>query len=87
MPVIVRKTTVSLQGVCTVEDAEPLLQWLLAHPGGKVQMKDCVNLHTAVLQTLLVGQAQCQSWPTDDNLCTWLEATLDRRGSSAANSK
>ena len=27
----------------------------VAHPGGKVQTKDCANLHSAVLQTLLVG--------------------------------
>ena len=82
MPVIVRKTSVSLQGVCTVEDAEPLLQWLLAHPGGKVQMKECVNLHSAVLQTLLVGQAQCLGRPEDAGLHAWLEATLHRRSSA-----
>ena len=87
MPVIVRKTTVSLQGVCTIEDAEPLLQWLLTHPGGKVQLKDCVNLHSAVLQTLLVGQAQCQNWPSDANVRAWLEATLQRPGPSAMDTK
>jgi hypothetical protein len=79
MPVIIRKTTASLQGVCTVEDAEPLLQWLLAHPGGKVQTKDCVNLHSAVLQTLLVGRAQCLGRPADANLCAWLDAALPHR--------
>jgi hypothetical protein len=76
MPVIVRKASASLQGVCTIEDAEPLVQWLLAHPGGKVQVKDCVNVHSAVLQALLVGRADLQGRPADDNLSAWLDASL-----------
>ena len=76
MPVIVGKASASLQGVCTVEDAEPLVQWLLAHPGGNVEMKDCENLHSAVLQTLLAGQAKCVGWPAGAGLRAWLQAAM-----------
>ncbi len=76
MPINVRKTGVNLTGVCTVEDAEPLLQWMIAHPGGNVQMKDCVNVHSAVLQTLIAGQAKCVGRPADPSLCAWLDAAL-----------
>lgn len=80
MPVIFRKTTATLQGLCTIEDVEPLLQWLAAHPGGKVQMKNCENLHSAVLQTLLAGQAKCSGWPTHPTLCAWLKSALQTQG-------
>jgi hypothetical protein len=76
MPVIPRKTMIVLEGICTVEDAEPLLEWLLAHPGGKVQMKTCTHLHCSVVQTLVVGQARRVGAPQDPNLCVWLEAAF-----------
>jgi len=78
MPIIERKTTASLQGICTIDDNEPLIQWLLAHPRGKVQLKDCVNLHSAIVQTLMMGQVQCLSWPADTNLREWLQTALSR---------
>lgn len=77
MPVIARKTTVGLQGVCTIEDAEPLLKWLLVHPGGKVQIKDCVNMHAAVLQTLIAGKAKCIGTPSDAGLGAWIGVAVN----------
>ena len=78
MPVIIHEKSVILDGVCTTEDAEPLMQWLLAHPGGKVQLKDCTNMHSSVLQSLMAGQVQCVDWTADSNLTAWLVTALQK---------
>jgi hypothetical protein len=44
-----------LEGVCPVEDAEPLQSLLLQHPGAAVDWRACDAAHTAVLQILLVA--------------------------------
>lgn len=47
--------TIVLDGVCPVEDAEPLLQMLQATPAAVVDWSQCQRLHTAVLQVLLAS--------------------------------
>ena len=47
--------TVILDGVCAVEDAEPLLQMLQATPAAVVDWTQCRQLHTAVLQVILAS--------------------------------
>ena len=47
--------TVILDGVCAVEDAEPLLQMLQATPAAVVDWTRCRQLHTAVLQVILAS--------------------------------
>jgi hypothetical protein len=42
-----------LDGRCSVEDAEPLLQLLNATPQALCDWSRCSHLHTAVLQVLL----------------------------------
>ncbi|MGL4604896.1 MAG: hypothetical protein ACRCU9_12190 [Iodobacter sp.] len=53
MPVQYSKQQAILSGICTVEEAEPLLAWLIAHPKGGVSIKEADHLHMAVLQALL----------------------------------
>jgi|GEM_PF-1691236 hypothetical protein len=76
MPIVINKLTASIEGICTVEDAEPLLEWLITHPGGTVNLKDCENLHTSVLQVLLIGKAQMASSPVDLELSCWTDAVM-----------
>jgi hypothetical protein len=45
--------TIVLDGDCGVEDAETLLQMLLASPAAPVDLSQCGILHTAVVQVLL----------------------------------
>lgn len=45
---------VRLDGDCGVEDAEALVQQLLATPGAMVDWRGCTAAHTAVIQVLLV---------------------------------
>jgi hypothetical protein len=44
-----------LEGVCPVEDAEPLLRMLLGTPGAVLDWSRCSQLHTAVLQVILAA--------------------------------
>lgn len=44
-----------LEGVCPVEDAEPLLQLLQTAPGAEMNWTQCRQLHTAVLQIILAS--------------------------------
>ena len=44
-----------LEGVCPVEDAEPLLQMLQAMPTADIDWQACHQLHTAVLQLVLAS--------------------------------
>ncbi len=46
---------VLLDGVCAVEDAEPLLQLLQATPAAVVDWTSCRQLHTAVFQVILAS--------------------------------
>ncbi len=47
--------TIYLEGACPVEDAEPLLQMLLATPGAPVDWTQCTKPHTAVVQVVLAA--------------------------------
>jgi hypothetical protein len=44
-----------LDGVCPVEDAEPLLQMLQSTPAAELDWRQCRQLHTAVLQLVLAS--------------------------------
>ena len=44
-----------LEGSCPVDDAEPLLQLLQASPAAACDWTRCDQLHTAVVQVLLVA--------------------------------
>lgn len=47
--------TIVLDGICQVEDAEPLLQLLQARPTAGIDWTHCRQLHTAVLQVVLAS--------------------------------
>jgi hypothetical protein len=47
---------IKLQGACTVEDAEALLQELLTAPTAPVDWSACESAHSAVVQVLLVAK-------------------------------
>lgn len=73
---------VVLDGVCAVEDAEPLLQMLQATPTAVVDWTACRQLHTAVFQVILASGiapiGPCgDAWVTE-----WLEPGAPRTGSS-----
>lgn len=63
MPVQYSKQQAILSGICTVEEAEPLLEWLIAHPRGGVNIKEIEHLHMAVFQALLALRPPIMATP------------------------
>lgn len=67
-------TVATLSGVAPVQDAEPLLEWLQANPGGALDLTACEHLHAAVLQVILRTGVTIRSEPADRDLATWLRS-------------
>jgi anti-anti-sigma regulatory factor len=65
-----------LAGNVDVEAAEGLLEWLQAHPRGRVDLAGCEHVHTANLQVLMAVPATISSWPLDPDLGRWLRGAL-----------
>jgi hypothetical protein len=71
---------VILEGACTVEDAEPLLQLLLANPTPAVDWTACSQLHTAVIQVILASGAAHIGPCGDAWARQWLAPELSQKG-------
>ncbi|WP_041793913.1 hypothetical protein [Pararhodospirillum photometricum] len=67
-------TIVRLEGVCTVEEALPLLEALQGAQA--VALADCTGLHTAALQVLLALRPPLVSLPTEPFLTRWIAPLL-----------
>lgn len=65
-----------LSDVITVEDAEPLLQWLQEHPKGRVDLSGCTHIHAASLQALMAARPAIAAWPADAGLAAWVKSAL-----------
>jgi hypothetical protein len=65
-----------LEGKCPSEDAEVLLQRLLATPTAVVDLQRCESLHAAVIQVLLAAEPTLQLPPADGAVGKWLQAVL-----------
>lgn len=63
MPITYSNSVARLDGACGVEEAEPLLEWLQAHPHGQIDLKHCAQLHSAVLQVLMAQRPRVAAYP------------------------
>ncbi|MBK1693192.1 hypothetical protein CKO09_00340 [Chromatium weissei] len=77
MPFEIKKTTLIAAELLTVEDAESLLEWLLKHPRGRLDLTACIHLHAANLQVLLAARPKIAAWPQYAPLSTWLHTVLN----------
>jgi len=68
MPMELKKTVVVCTDICNIEDAETLLGWLLDNPKGKINLKQCERLHTAIFQVLIAVKPTLSVLPTHDKL-------------------
>lgn len=63
---------IMLEGVCPVDDAEPLRQLLQTNPGAAVDWGGCELAHTAVIQVLLVAGPSVRGFPRSAFLRDWI---------------
>ncbi len=64
--------TIRLEGPCPVEDAEPLLEMLLAAPKAQIDWSQCQKPHTAVVQVLIAVGAVPDHPCGDGWIAKWL---------------
>jgi hypothetical protein len=69
--------TIELAGACPIEDAEPLLQLLLANPQAAVDWRTCDQAHSAVVQILLISKAHLRGPPRGAFLADFIAAQID----------
>lgn len=67
---------IELIGTCASEDAEPLLQLLLADRGATVDWRACQGAHTAVVQVLMAVKPKLLGPPTDARLKNWVASAI-----------
>jgi hypothetical protein len=65
-----------LDGKCPSEEAEMLLQRLLATPEAVVDLQRCESLHASVIQVLLAAKPTLQLPPSDTPVGRWLSTVL-----------
>ncbi|HYD67661.1 hypothetical protein [Azospirillum sp.] len=76
MPIRFDASLAHFEGDCTVEEALPLNDWLLAEKGPAVDLRRCTGLHTALLQLLLATRPALASGPEDPFLARWVAPLL-----------
>lgn len=65
-----------LEGLCRVEDAEPLLACLQANRGRTIDLTRAEHLHAAVLQVLMALRPAIQGAAKDAFLRDWITPAL-----------
>jgi hypothetical protein len=78
MPLQLDDSTAVLTGSVSVDDAEPLANWLRQNPRGAVDLGACTHLHTAALQALASARPRIAVGPVDAFLSTWIVPLLAR---------
>lgn len=76
MPVTVTGRSARFDGVCTVEEALPLLEFLRNSVDPEVDLSSCTWLHTALVQLLLIAVPQMAALPADPVLARWVTPVL-----------
>jgi len=77
MSIEYKKTVAIVDGECLIEDAETLLEWVLLNPKGKINLKQCGHMHTAVLQVILATRPSVSAWPEANSESAWLVSVLN----------
>ena len=72
MPFESNTKTATLSGHCTVEEAEPLMEWLLSHRSGRLDLSGCEHVHSAVLQVLMALRPKIWKYPVSPRLAAAL---------------
>jgi preprotein translocase subunit SecA len=73
-----KKNQAILIGTVSVEDAEPLLEWLQKKTAAKVDLSNCSHLHPANLQVIMAASPTITAWPADSQFADWLKNALQK---------
>jgi hypothetical protein len=73
--------TIRLIGACLAEDAETLLQQLVANPQAQIDWRGCESAHTSVVQVLLASGRRLQGPPAGEFLQRFIAPALARAAS------
>jgi hypothetical protein len=84
MPLIFGEDPIRIDGVCGVEEAMPLLEFLQAHGEALIDMRTCTHLHSAALQVLMVVAIRVAVLPEEEFLNRWLAPMLGSRPAPSA---
>jgi hypothetical protein len=76
MAVSFSETAVVIEGVCGVEEALPLLEFLQGNATARIDLRACTNLHSAALQVVMAVATRIASLPHEDFLRRWLTPLL-----------
>jgi len=68
MPIEFKKTVAVCSDICSIDEAEALLSWSLDNPKGKINLKLCVQVHTAILQVLMATKMKVSALPEAQDL-------------------
>ena len=66
-----------LEGMCSSEDAEILLQKLSAAPDARVDLRACESAHSAVIQVLMAARPKVLGPPASLILRDWVFPILE----------
>ncbi len=67
---------IELEGTCSSDEAETLLQHLLATPDAAVDWRGCEAAHTAVVQILMAAKPKLLGPPAGSLLEKWVQPML-----------
>ncbi len=73
MAIKLNKKAARFQGVCSIEEAETLLDWVQAQKEPKADLGECAHLHAALLQILLAHRVEVTRLPADPWLSSWVQ--------------
>ncbi len=69
-------STIFCEAECMVEEALPLLEFLRSHQGVRIDLTDCVYVHTAVLQVWAAAGPKNLILPASPVMASWVSAVL-----------
>lgn len=68
--------SIALEGLCPSEDADTLLQQLLAMPSATVDWRACEGVHMAVIQVLMAARRKLIGPPANPLIKDWVQPLL-----------
>lgn len=76
MPIEFKEKICIFSGICSIEEAESFLEWLLVTEESEIDLSQCEHIHTAILQAILAVKPKIKGNFQNPSLASWLNVTL-----------